>query len=113
MAVFVVDTSHAQRLSDELGVQKTGIIVAKLSLDPPGQTPVVDEAIEEFGRWALDVAAAGQALTAANGDPSSVVPLEKSASNPDGVTVEVAAGTGGGPTGLNAIMVGHCSFTPG
>jgi hypothetical protein len=94
--------------------QETGIIVAKLSLDPPGQTPVVDEAIEEFGRWALDVAAAGQALTAASGDPSSVVPvpLEKSASNPDGVTVAVAAVTGE-VRGLNAIMVEHCSFTPG
>ena len=41
LAVFVVDTSRAEDLSKELGVQKTGIIVCKLSLDVPGGTPLV------------------------------------------------------------------------
>ena len=40
LAVFVVDTSRAEHLSKELGVQKTGVIVCKLSLDVPGGTPL-------------------------------------------------------------------------
>jgi stress response protein SCP2 len=42
LAVFVVDTSRASALSAELCVQKTGIIVAKLSLDVAGGTPLIE-----------------------------------------------------------------------
>ena len=53
LAVFVVDTSRAENLSKELGVQKTGIIVCKLSLDVPGGTPLARALSTHKGRSSL------------------------------------------------------------
>jgi len=124
IAVFVVDTSRASALSAELGVIKTGIIVAKLSLDVPGGHPNVDAAKEEYVKWATDVEATAEALSALKASAAAntadaaagaaAVDIVPAYTHMHGGAESVTplGDVGTVPTGLDAIMTAPTAVPP-